>query len=758
MPVKTWVGRFTIVQGQPQEEGPHLRSFPRQRPDEDEDELYVLVEPESQENAEYTDQLAEVIGRLYVQDPLSMTGAVQRALRVAHQQLVEWNQRSLPEQQVAAGVGCLAVRERTAYVAQVGPVVAYQVKDGQVERIEPVDGALEPLGRAEQIQPTFSRCQLAPGDLVLLASPRLEQILDREALRAVLLRGANQALVELYRLARGEQAFGLVLLACSVEPEEQPAVLTTPTAAARPAEAEAASGEAAPAPPETTTGAEQPSSTPPEEVATPSEPPPEVIALPGATSPPSQAAPAPSAEPARPEEPISTHAIAVEEAGATSAPPPPPAEGATAWPAPLPSAEAEAPPPAEPPEALARSKVRLRDERENIRYPRTTGVTANLPRVPAQAIAVLIIIVLVGLIAWVVIPPTLEESKDERFQRLLNDARVSLQIAQEAADPEIRRNNLNSAEESLSDAAALQPDDPTIAGLREEVEALRTELDAAVELPQLTLIADLTERIPGSFSAKDLAIGGGGAFLLDREEGRVIALSLLAADAEPVELLRAGDLVGTQTIGRPEHIVWAEARGGLLVMDDQRRLILARFGEAPRRLRVRDARSWDSVDGIAYAGRNLYVLDAEGDQVWRYLPTQSGFDSEREPMLTDAELEDASELAVSSAIYILFEDGAIQRFQGDTGETISLAGIDRPLRSPASLTPLTSDRVLVADRGNRRIVAFSPEGVFRQQFKSATFTDLRALAVDEPNGLLYVLVGSALYRTALPPPPPPSLP
>src|SRR3990172_2446706 len=119
MPVKTWVGRFAIVQGQPQEEGPHLHSFPRQRPDEEEDELYVLVEPASPGSEEYTGQLVDAIGRMYQQDPLSLTGALLRSLKAAHQQLLEWNQRSLPEHRIGAGVSCLAVRGRTAYLAQV---------------------------------------------------------------------------------------------------------------------------------------------------------------------------------------------------------------------------------------------------------------------------------------------------------------------------------------------------------------------------------------------------------------------------------------------------------------------------------------------------------------------------------------------------------------------------------------------------------------------------------------------------------------
>jgi uncharacterized protein YjiK len=98
-------------------------------------------------------------------------------------------------------------------------------------------------------------------------------------------------------------------------------------------------------------------------------------------------------------------------------------------------------------------------------------------------------------------------------------------------------------------------------------------------------------------------------------------------------------------------------------------------------------------------------------------------------------------------------DNTILRVDVGSAEALPVAGIDRPLVQPGALTFLpASDRLLVADRSNARIVALSPQGVFLQQWVSPTFTDLRAIAVDEPGGLVYILNGAALYRTPLPAP------
>ena len=146
------------------------------------------------------------------------------------------------------------------------------------------------------------------------------------------------------------------------------------------------------------------------------------------------------------------------------------------------------------------------------------------------------------------------------------------------------------------------------------------------------------------------------------------------------------------------------------------------------------------------------MLDRQGDQVWRYLPSDSGFDSEREALLASVELEQAAEFAVRDAFYLMMTDGTILRVQGRLIQTLGQEGIDVALVSPASLVSLP-DRLLVADRGNKRIVVFSPEGVFRQQLRSPTFTDLQSISIDEDNDLLYILVGETLYRTPLPPTP-----
>ena len=686
MPVKIWVGRFAIVDGQPQEEGPFLRSYPRQRPDEEEDELYVLVEPASPASREHCAQLAEAIGQMYRQDILSITGAVSRALRAAHQQLHDWNERTLREQRAGAGVTTLAIRDRTAYLAQVGPAVAFHVGDGHFSRVVPAEGAKEPLGQEELIEPLFNRYELSPGDLLLVASPRIDELIPEASLRDILLRGGDEALVELFRLARDQQEFALVLLACVVEPES---------------------------------GAPQTAPASPFDVSVP-----------------------------EPASPFGAAEAAPEAEAQPGAPEPEPELMAPSLPAATRAPEAEQ---AEPPPGLTQPKVRLKGAESDIRYRRTTGMTDSMPRIPPFVIIGAIVLAVLGLIGWLVLPDVFKESKQDRYDSLVSDARSSINRALATDDPNERREALRAADTALAEAETIRPGDAELVALRQQLDAELARINAVIELPELDLVVDVSEQIPGSVSSRDLAIGGGGAYFLDRSTPRVIAVTLLVANPEPFVLFEGGDLVGAEITGAPQHIAWAEDQISLLIMDDARRLIAVRPPEPGQLQTVRDAAAWGSADGMAYAGGSLYILDRSGDQVWRYPPTESGFDSEREALLSNFDLEQASEVAVADALYLVVGETRIVRVAAGQLQEFTQAGIDRPLSAPGSLVPLpNSNRLLVADRGNNRIAVFALDGTFLQQWTSPTFADMRAIAVDEPNNLLYVLVGGALYRTALP--------
>src|SRR3954469_13842933 len=105
------VSRFVVDHGRVTEEGGRLRSFQRRRVDEPEVDLHILAEPSGAKGEELGAQALDAIGRLFLQDRLSLTGGLLRSLKATHQTLLDWNRRSLPREQASAGLTAAVVSD-----------------------------------------------------------------------------------------------------------------------------------------------------------------------------------------------------------------------------------------------------------------------------------------------------------------------------------------------------------------------------------------------------------------------------------------------------------------------------------------------------------------------------------------------------------------------------------------------------------------------------------------------------------------------
>lgn len=701
MPVRTWVGRFCVVDGQVAEEGPWLRSLIRQRPDEEADELYVLVEPASAGSAEYATQLVDVIAQLYAKDPLSLTGALSRSLRAAHEHLREWNRTSLREHRVGAGASCLALRHTDAYLAQVGPSVAYVLTaDGEFRRHTPEDASFgASLGITERFEPGLRRIPLAPGDLALLATSKIDEVAPEEHVRRILQKGADDALPELYLLCRDVPDMALIMLSCFEEAEadtppdylrRDPTPLDDAAAAGGEAQAESDAAPAAVA-----------------------------LAAPGVDAPiATSASLGAAASGGLPPHVLNQH---VREITASAAPSPP-------------------------------AGVRIRGDSAAPRYRRSTGALP-IPqlRIPKLAVFAVLAVALVGLVAYCQLPGSVQESRQQKFDTLIAGARDANARAQATGDAGLKRQLLGEAQSKLDDAAKIHKDDGSLLALRSDVTAALGVLDQVVEVRNFAPVVDLAQQVAGPLTVTHTVTGGGAAYFIDAKGKRILRMPL-AGNAAPETILQEGEPAGFVTAARPAQIAWSDQTQSLLILDEQRQAFVYFPDRGALPMSVRGTDGWGSLDGIAASSGNLYVLDVKGNQVWRYLPGQGGFDSERTALLDGADLSGATEVAVGQDVYVLDSDAGIRRFDGDTERPFPLAGIDRPLAQPASLSVLPgSNRLLVADRGNKRIVLASADGEFLKQIVSPSFTDLRAVAVDEGTNTLYVLNGDALLKAPFPP-------
>ncbi len=675
MTAQTWVARFVVDHGQVTEEGKILRTFHRRHVDEPDADLHLLAEPHGHNALDLASQALEAIGRAFARENLTLSGGLRRALAATNETLVDWNRRSLATQQASVGIAAVALRESVAYLVQAGPAVVLFHREGATRKLSEDEGVGGPLGEGE-LAVDVRRVDLRPGDILVAASPALTSVLDESTLAALLERGSDQALPELYLLTRDLPSFALFAVTCFETADEEP--------------------RAAHSLDET---AEDP--------------------------------------PAGRPEPTLTF-----ETPAPAAPDPAPV--------------LVSPPPLD----ISRPIVRLRSDQLSSRgdYARTTGpagLRLNLPitRLLGLSLAVLFMV----FVAAFAVPDLVKEGKQEKASTLLARAAEAIGQAEVDVDPSRKRKLLEEARRLTSEALRVEPGNVEASELRGRAVASLSAMDSILDLGPMTTVTTLGRQITGEVSVESLVVAGGTAYMLDAKGKRVIAIGVQGG-GQPVAVYEEGEAYGDAVAKKPRAMAWdgSDTGGRLLVLDEERKLFEVRPGDAPRPLPLRRTNTWSSVQAIAAYDGNLYILDPEGNQIQRYLPSANGFDSEPGPALgSQSTVKGGIGIAVSGDIYVLREEDrgrkfSVHKFRAGVELDFPLAGIDRPLVSPTSLSLLANaGEILVADAGNKRIVVLSKDGAFLRQFVSNAFTDLRSMAVDASGAQVYVVVGDALLTAPL---------
>ena len=100
----------------------------------------------------------------------------------------------------------------------------------------------------------------------------------------------------------------------------------------------------------------------------------------------------------------------------------------------------------------------------------------------------------------------------------------------------------------------------------------------------------------------------------------------------------------------------------LLLVDATPTLFVIAPGKTPAPVTLRGAKDLKSIAAIATYSGNLYLLDPQGGEVWRYLPGGDGFDSERSALLGGVDINDARGFAVDGDLYI-FGASSVRHFR-----------------------------------------------------------------------------------------------
>jgi len=719
--------------------------------------LHVLVELTGSAfgRSEMAQDLVRAIIDEYYGTPGTITYGLRQAVLLANAYLRRSNERIAAEHRLG-GVACVALRGQEAFVAQAGWPVVYLFRDQELVDAYP-DTTLENLdesvlGQKPVIEVRLFRLPIRSGDTILMLDGSMARHLDPEKLGTCVTGSNERALHNLEAMAPPTDCSAMIVRAPSMTSRAQKAAdqwAFAPVEQAQAAES-----------PATRTQTRQTSDAPPaqRQVRTPPRQAPYTAPADRMPLPPRQE-PIPAPRQAgfdlgeKAESALHSIGAGLRSLGERLLPDRQSDEEDLRV--------ADRPSPRDP--RASSMAQRQRRERARAGRRREQAQQTNWGLAVALAIPILALLFVGGYMLYQ------NWSASNQYNEHLEQARRKREIAlSQAESPTTARDYWLEVLSSLQAAAAVQPDQPEIAQMRDQAERELDRIDGVTRLAQIYKIYEYTG--PSSAPSR-IVVAGLDVYVLDRGGGKVYRHALneprnaLRNPTSDQLLLQPGQIVEGVSVGDLVDLTWMDEggdrqAGALLILDRTGQLLeYDPAWEQVGHQNLGGTDTWRSPTSLRTFDSNLYILDSMGNQVLKYSEGQYANPPDRWIAQADTDLRTAIDMGIDGNIFILHNNGKLDKYYGGERVPFAVTRVPRPLSGGNALfleVEEDTQYIYIADASERRIVQLDREGVFVRQLQPSLgqedlFRQLAGLYVDEMGTKLYYVAANTLYITDLPP-------
>ncbi len=165
--------------------------------------------------------------------------------------------------------------------------------------------------------------------------------------------------------------------------------------------------------------------------------------------------------------------------------------------------------------------------------------------------------------------------------------------------------------------------------------------------------------------------------------------------------------------------------------------------------RITNTDTWKNAGGLGLFGQNIYVLDKDSDQIYKFVPKDDKF-VQSDYLVATTDLSNAQNLSIDSSIWVLFKDGSIKKFTKGKEESFNISGLPTPFSNPTRITTSADmTNLYILDNGNGRIVVLNKTGSYLSQYQSEIIKKAQDFEVREKDKVAYILSGGKLYKIPL---------
>lgn len=350
--------------------------------------------------------------------------------------------------------------------------------------------------------------------------------------------------------------------------------------------------------------------------------------------------------------------------------------------------------------------------------------------------------------------------RQAQYDELMVRVDEQLEIAA-TADEATARLSLETALTILDKAAQAMPKSEEAPGLQASVQA---QLDTLNKVFRVYHVEQL-HTYPAAGSVDQIVVHGADIYVLDRLTDRVYHHRLnetgtaLESDAEKLLVRRGDQPDDTAIVGELVGMAWMPGGGGrqtgaLLILG--RNGLLLAYNPTWERLvgtMLPAGETWQYPVAVSGYRGNFYILDPGLQQVLRYRTGGAGYASPPEHYFAEDKPDMAGviDMAIDGFIYLLFQDGRLEKYLSGEPVPLTLGRMDKPLQQASAIYAAPDEDaqfLYLADPSAGRLLRYDKEGHLIQQFiieGSDALEQVRDIFVDEVGSRIYFLSGNRLF-------------
>lgn len=345
----------------------------------------------------------------------------------------------------------------------------------------------------------------------------------------------------------------------------------------------------------------------------------------------------------------------------------------------------------------------------------------------------------------------------ERYNQLIADVDTSITQA-EQANRDAALILLQGVDDELAEAADMRPK-------ADEVQALRSRYDAVLEQVAKVKRIPATLIAPISVEAEpaDIALQNGTLYVLDRGTGNVYTVDPNTPQSEPLDTAGAPLMGPGRPASGPIYFITRMPPGDSrtepaivgLTADG-----VVEYSESGGVRNLQFAPINGSIVAIDHYAGNLYLLDRQNGQIWKYVPDAAGeYSQSPEGWIEDSVRENLgtlAEFAIDGDIYVIDDAGTVTKLTVGERRPFTLETPVPAIEMPIALysdeqSPDEPLKYLYIAEPNR-ILIYDKSGALLVQYRAPAEEDwgtIHEIVADEPNQVLYMLTSQGVFSLPL---------